>query len=65
MACRGSAVRVRLAPLIFFCYISGFQGQFRKAITFVRTCTSLFGQFNTSFRLEEIYLVEDLNKKSL
>ena len=38
MACRWSAVRVRLAPLIFSISIKGSQGLFRRSITFVPTC---------------------------
>ena len=47
MACRGSGVRVSLAPLNFSSHTKSFQTAFSNNITFVRTCPSLFKQFCT------------------
>ena len=41
MACRGSGVRISLAPFKFSIDTHCFQGQFRKDITFIPTCPSL------------------------
>ena len=45
MACRGSAVQIRMAPLNFFSHTNSFQTAFSNNITFVPTCPSLFMRF--------------------